>query len=139
MSPEYVRPYVKAQKNDDRDAEGIAEAASRRVQRLVAELRDEWKMLDTKIAALNASSWLWPEIILHSTANVYTRNWSIERHSGLVPAPDFLFQDFWPSPELRNGKRKASVRELDWQNPKCWKDRLLQHSIQLRLPSGIKA
>ena len=25
MSPEYVRPYVKAQKNDDRDAEGIAE------------------------------------------------------------------------------------------------------------------
>src|SRR6476659_8147442 len=25
MSPEYVRPYVKAHKNDDRDAEGIAE------------------------------------------------------------------------------------------------------------------
>jgi transposase len=23
MSPEYVKPYVKAQKNDDRDAEGI--------------------------------------------------------------------------------------------------------------------
>ena len=29
MSPEYVRPYVKAQKNDDRDAEGIAEATTR--------------------------------------------------------------------------------------------------------------
>jgi hypothetical protein len=29
MSPEYVRPYIKAQKNDDRDAEGIAEAANR--------------------------------------------------------------------------------------------------------------
>ena len=29
MSPEYVRPYIKAQKNDDRDAEGIAEAATR--------------------------------------------------------------------------------------------------------------
>ncbi len=28
-SPEYVRPYVKAQKNDDRDAEAIAEAATR--------------------------------------------------------------------------------------------------------------
>ena len=27
MSPEYVRPYVKA--HDDRDAEGIAEAATR--------------------------------------------------------------------------------------------------------------
>ena len=29
MSPEYVRPYVKAQKNDERDAEAIAEAATR--------------------------------------------------------------------------------------------------------------
>ena len=29
-SPEYVRPYVKAQKNDDRDAEAIGEAATRR-------------------------------------------------------------------------------------------------------------
>ena len=28
MSPEYVRPYIKAQKNDDRDAEGIAEAST---------------------------------------------------------------------------------------------------------------
>lgn len=126
MSPEYVRPYVKAQKNDDRDAEGIAEAASRptmrfvdlkseeqldiqslhrvrsrlvaqrtalinqiraillerglifaagrckfegaldallgepetglfpRMHQLIVELRGEWKMLDTKIAALNA-------------------------------------------------------------------------------------
>ena len=35
MSPEYVRPYVKAQKNDDRDAEGIAEAATRPTMRLV--------------------------------------------------------------------------------------------------------
>src|SRR5271166_373803 len=29
MSPEYVRPYIKAQKNDDRDTEGIADAATR--------------------------------------------------------------------------------------------------------------
>ena len=29
MSPEYVRPYVKAQKNDELDAEAIAEAATR--------------------------------------------------------------------------------------------------------------
>ena len=36
MSPEYVRPYVKAQKNDDRDAEGIAEAATRPTMRFVA-------------------------------------------------------------------------------------------------------
>lgn len=30
MSPEYVRPYVKSQKNDDRGAAAIAEAATRR-------------------------------------------------------------------------------------------------------------
>lgn len=35
MSPEYVRPYVKANKNDDRDAEAIAEAATRPTMRFV--------------------------------------------------------------------------------------------------------
>ena len=35
MSPEYVRPYVKAQKNEDRDAEAIAEAATRPTMRFV--------------------------------------------------------------------------------------------------------
>jgi transposase len=40
MSPEYVRPYVKAHKNDDRDAEGIAEAASRPTMRFV-ELKSQ--------------------------------------------------------------------------------------------------
>lgn len=35
MSPEYVRPDVKAQKNDDRDAEAIAEAATRPTMRFV--------------------------------------------------------------------------------------------------------
>ena len=41
MSPEYVRPYVKAQKNDDRDAEGIAEAASRPTMRFVPVKSEE--------------------------------------------------------------------------------------------------
>jgi len=40
MSPEYVRPYVKAHKNDDRDAEGIAEAATRPTMRFV-ELKSQ--------------------------------------------------------------------------------------------------
>ena len=35
MSPEYVRPYVKSQKNDDLDAEAIAEAAMRPTMRFV--------------------------------------------------------------------------------------------------------
>jgi transposase len=40
MSPEYVQPYAKAQKNDDRDAEAIAEAATRPTMRFV-ELKNE--------------------------------------------------------------------------------------------------
>jgi transposase len=40
MSPEYVRPYIKAQKTDDRDAEGIAEAATRPTMRFV-ELKSQ--------------------------------------------------------------------------------------------------
>ena len=40
MSPEYVRPYVKSQKNDDRDAEAIAEAATRPTMRFI-ELKSE--------------------------------------------------------------------------------------------------
>jgi transposase len=40
MSPDYVRPYVKAQKNDDRDAEGIAEATTRPTMRFV-ELKSQ--------------------------------------------------------------------------------------------------
>jgi transposase len=35
IPPDYVRPYVKAQKNDDRDAEPIAEAATRPTMRFV--------------------------------------------------------------------------------------------------------
>src|SRR4051812_24679495 len=41
MSPEYVRPYVKAQKNDERDAEAIAEAATRPTMRFVALKSEE--------------------------------------------------------------------------------------------------
>jgi hypothetical protein len=35
MSPEYVRPYVDSQRNDDRDAEAIAEAATRPTMRFI--------------------------------------------------------------------------------------------------------
>ena len=43
MSPEYVQPYVKAQKNDDRDAEAIAEAATRPTMRFI-ELKSEQQL-----------------------------------------------------------------------------------------------
>jgi transposase len=47
MPPEYVQPYVKAQKNDERDAEAIAEAATRPTMRFV-ELKTE-EQLDAQI------------------------------------------------------------------------------------------
>jgi transposase len=47
MSPEYVQPYVKAHKNDERDAEAIAEAATRPTMRFV-ELKSE-AQLDAQI------------------------------------------------------------------------------------------
>ncbi|PEQ10192.1 IS110 family transposase [Novosphingobium sp. PC22D] len=47
MSPEYVQPYVKAQKTDDRDAEAIAEAATRPTMRFVS-LKSE-NQLDLQI------------------------------------------------------------------------------------------
>jgi transposase len=43
MSAEYVRPYVKAQKNDERDAEAIAEAATRPTMRFV-EIKSETQL-----------------------------------------------------------------------------------------------
>jgi hypothetical protein len=50
MSPEYVRPYVKAHKNDDRDAEGIAEAATRPTMRFV-ELKSQDQLDTSSVAA----------------------------------------------------------------------------------------
>jgi len=40
MPPEYVRPYVKTTKNDDRDAEAVAEAATRPTMRFVEPKSD---------------------------------------------------------------------------------------------------
>src|SRR3954470_24912824 len=64
MSPEYVQPYVKAQKNDERDAEAIAEAATRPTMRFV-ELKSEeqtdmqsfhrarWRLVGERTALIN--------------------------------------------------------------------------------------
>ena len=43
MSPEYVRPYAKAQKNDGRDVEAITEVAPRPTTRFV-ELKSETQL-----------------------------------------------------------------------------------------------
>jgi transposase len=61
MSPEYVQPYVKAPKNDERDAEAVAEAAHdvpRRAQReeqLVAQIlhRARTRLVGQRKAVIN--------------------------------------------------------------------------------------
>ena len=55
MSPEYVRPYVKAQKNDDRDAEAIAEAATRPTMRFVTLKSEE--QLDMQVSIALVIGW----------------------------------------------------------------------------------
>ena len=55
MSPEYVRPDEKAQKNDDRDAEAIAEAATRPTMRFV-ELKSAGKSICSRSIA-SATGW----------------------------------------------------------------------------------
>jgi transposase len=54
ISPEYGRPYVKAQKNDDRDAEAIAEAATALANELA---RIAWAVLAT---AAHSMPCTWP-------------------------------------------------------------------------------
>jgi transposase len=55
MSPEYVRPYVKAQKNDELDAEAIAEAATRPTMRFV-ELKSQ---AQSDVQALHRGGNVW--------------------------------------------------------------------------------
>jgi len=56
MSPEHARPYVKAQKNDDRDAEGIAEAARRPTMRFV-ELKTQDQLDIPDAPPIAATAW----------------------------------------------------------------------------------
>jgi transposase len=55
MSPEYVRPYVKAQKNDELDAEAIAEAATRPTMRFV-EVKSQAQS-DVQALRRRANAW----------------------------------------------------------------------------------
>ncbi len=56
MSPECVRQYVKAQKIDDRDAEGTAEAASRPTMRFV-ELKTQEQLDMQTLHRSGHASW----------------------------------------------------------------------------------
>jgi len=87
MSPEYVRPYVKSQKNDDRDAEAIAEAATRPTMRFVpvkserqsdiqALHRARERLVVTRTALINHLSALLLERGVVAPTAEYTPPWS---------------------------------------------------------------
>ena len=82
MSPEYVRTYIKARKNDDRDAEGIAEAATRPTMRFVKENQDARRLATipgvgvTIASALNAAV---------GKAETFERGRDLVAWLGLVP------------------------------------------------------
>ncbi len=204
MSPEYVRPYVKAQKNDDRDAEGIAEAASRpamrfvelkseeqldvqslhrarsrlvaqrttlinqtraillerglifaagrckfesaldtlldeqedglseRIHQLIAELRGEWKMLYTKIAALNAEFLALarddPSMRRLTTIPGY---WGVERHG--IGCWNRKCQQLRSRPRSRRMARARTTTVYDWRQASSAR----YHEAWQRLPSYL--
>lgn len=97
MSPEYVQPYVKAQKTDDRDAEAIAEAATRPTMRFVtlkseAQLdlqvlhRDRERLVQSRTALINQLRAVLLErgIIIPKGRAVLTRRLEELRASGLA-------------------------------------------------------
>src|SRR4051812_28264199 len=90
MSSEYVRPYVKAQKNDDRDAEAIAESASRPTMHFV-ELKSE-EQLD------NDGENVWPA--------PFARGFCLDAAPGSLP-PRSGSKDA-PQPAARSSPRARS-------------------------------
>ena len=119
MSPEYVRPYVKAQKNDDRDAEAIAEAATRPTMRFV-ELKSEEqldiqtlhrardRLVGERTALINQLR----AILLKRGMTVPRGRHKLEQYLAAMPAPD---NDSSLSPRIRRliDDMHAEWAELD--------------------------
>ena len=107
MSPEYVRPYVKAQKNDDRDAEAIAEAATRPTMRFVppksmAQLeiqtlhRTRARLVAARTALINQLRAILLEhgiVVARRKAQLVRRFPEILAESGLSPRLRLLLED----------------------------------------------
>ena len=105
MSPEYVRPYVKAQKNDDRDAEAIAEAATRPTMRFV-ELKSESqldvqtlhrardRLVGERTALINQLR----AVLLERGVTIPQGRRKLEQHLGAIAASD---DDHSLSPRIR--------------------------------------
>jgi transposase len=119
MSPEYVRPYVKAQKNDDRDAEAIAEAATRPTMRFV-ELKSEeqldmqtlHRVRDRLVGERTALINQLRAILLERGSIVPQGRRKLELHLAAMPDPDC---DTSHSPRVRRliDDMRAEWLELD--------------------------
>jgi len=119
ISPEYVRPYVKAQKNDDRDAEAIAEAAARPTMRFV-ELKSEeqldmqslHRVRDRLVGERTALINQLRAILLERGCAVPQGRRRLEQHLAAMPDPD---NDTSLSPRVRRliDDMRAEWLELD--------------------------
>ena len=119
ISPEYVRPYVKAQKNDDRDAEAIAEAATRPTMRFV-ELKSEeqldmqtlHRVRDRLVGERTALINQLRAILLERGCAVPQGRRKLEQHLAAMPDPD---NDTSLSPRVRRliDDMRAEWLELD--------------------------
>jgi transposase len=95
MSPEYVRPYVKAQKNDDRDAEAIAEAATRPTMRFVAlksedqlDMQTLHRARDRLVGERTALINQLRAILLERGITAPKGRYKLQRHLDAMPDPD---------------------------------------------------
>lgn len=116
MSPEYVRPYVKSQKNDDRDAEAIAEAATRPTMRFVEPKTEQQLDMQTLHRArerlVGARTALINQLrgVLLERGIVVPQGWrKLDRHLALI-------LDDCPEPTL-SARLKRLVAEMrtEWQ------------------------
>jgi transposase len=119
MSPEYVRPYAKSHKNDDRDAEAIAEAATRPTMRFV-ELKSETqldmqtlhrardRLVGERTALINQLR----AILLERGQTVPQGRHKLERYLAAMPEPE---TDTSLTPRIRQliEDMRAEWRELD--------------------------
>src|SRR3954465_4112845 len=119
MSPEYVRPYVKSHKKDDRDAEAIAEAATRPTMRFV-ELKSETqldmqtlhrardRLVGERTALINQLR----AILLERGRTVPQGRHKLEQYLAAMPEPE---NDATLSPRVRQliENMRAEWRELD--------------------------
>jgi transposase len=119
MSPEYVRPCGKSHRNDDRDAEAIAEAATRPTMRFV-ELKSETqldmptlhrardRLVGERTALINQLR----AILLERGRTAPQGRHKPEQYLAAMPEPE---TDAWLTPRIRRPieDMRAEWRELD--------------------------